>query len=87
MTNETALRAKELVENIAALKRYRDNTSHVKNFEGGLIQVFPYGDIYSGGARSLREEFLPISTKDLMFMYLSKVDEQITSLEKELEAL
>lgn len=87
MTNETALRAKELVENIAALKKYRDNTSHVNNFEGGLIQVFPYSDTHSGIARSLREEFLPISTKDFMFMYLSKVDEQIKSLEKELEAL
>lgn len=87
MTNETALRAKELLENIAALKKYRDNTSHVKNFEGGLIQVFPYGDTYSGVARSLREEFLPISTKDFMFMYLTKVNEKIKSLEKELEEL
>ena len=83
MTNETALRATELLKEIAELKSYKNNTQD--NFDKGIIQIYPR-DIYNNG-KILRKEFLPISTKDFMFMYLTKVDEKIKSLEKELEAL
>ena len=83
MTNETALRATELLKEIAELKSYKNNTQD--NFDKGMITIYPQINYNNG--KTLRKEFLPISTKDFMFMYLTKVDEKIKSLEKELEAL
>jgi len=83
MTNETALRATELLKEIAELKSYKNNTQD--NFDKGMITIYP--QISYNNGKTLRNEFLPISVKDFMFMYLTKVDEKIKSLEKELEAL
>lgn len=83
MTNETALRATELLKEIAELKSYKNNTQD--NFDKGMITIYP--QISYNNGKTLRNEFLPISVKDFMFMYLTKVDDKISSLEKELEAL
>ena len=83
MTNETALRATELLKEIAELKSYKNNTQD--NFDKWMITIYP--QISYNNGKTLRNEFLPISVKDFMFMYLTKVDEKISSLEKELEAL
>jgi hypothetical protein len=72
------------IHNIATKQRWADNNTDAE-MEGCEIDMVRYGSDWSN--KRLRRTFLPLNMKDMITLYLQRVDNEITRLEAEFKAL